>query len=109
MSRIDEALRISESAGGVVTSEVAPYQPGHTSPFGQYGLEDAVAVEELAEAHKVSVPVPQVPVPASTPVALKGAGPKLPEDAALRARLVTSSSSTVSLEQYRRLAAVLHE
>lgn len=120
MSRIDEALRISESAGGVVTTEVAPYTPGHTSPFVQYGHEEALSVTELVEPPSVPIPVPapvavrvpvpvQTPAPSSSPVALKGAGPKLPDDAQLRARLVTSSSSTVSLEQYRRLAAVLHE
>ena len=36
-------------------------------------------------------------------------GPKLLDDADLQARLVTGTSSTVSLEQYRKLGAVLHE
>ena len=34
---------------------------------------------------------------------------KLLDDADLQARLVTGTSSTVSLEQYRRLGAMLHE
>ena len=42
MSRIDEALRISEIGSSVGAAEVIPFQPGHFAPLGQYGHESAV-------------------------------------------------------------------
>src|SRR5207247_4582823 len=47
--------------------------------------------------------------PASTSSLPESRRAKLPNSADIQARLVTGALSTVSLEQYRRLAAVLHE
>jgi protein-tyrosine kinase len=109
MSRIDQALRISEVANGRVVSEIDAVRPDHLFPLSQYKYENP---DRRSEVESDS-PLPDEPVellpPASAtrPAAIQGA--KLPDDAELQARFVTGTSSTVSLEQYRRLAAVLHE
>ena len=53
MSRIDEALRISEGADGA-RAEVIPFQPGSFPPLSQYG-------HEVAER-----PVPEKPAPSGS-------------------------------------------
>lgn len=109
MSRIDEALRMSEGANGIGAAEVIPFQPGHLPPLSQYDDEKAdrhVRDERTAAAALdllERLPVPSTEEPVDSP------GPKLQDDADVLARLVTGTASTVSLEQYRRLGAVLHE
>jgi protein-tyrosine kinase len=99
MSRIDEALRISEKAAGTMVSEVAAVQPGRFSPLNQYGHEgpDRHVHDEPAPP-RFAEPAEQVQ-PAST-------SSSFPD---LQARLVTGTPRAVSLEQYRRLGAVLLE
>jgi capsular exopolysaccharide synthesis family protein len=109
MSRIDEALRIAEGARGAVVAETSAFQPGHLSPLMQYTRE---SLDRHAEIKSTPPPTltPIEPVQAlSAPTESPTDGLNIPDDAELRARLVTGTTSTVSLEQYRRLAAVLHE
>ncbi len=109
MSRIDEALKISEEADGIVASEIAALPRGHFSPLSQYRREDP---DQDTHDEPVVHRSPERPAsfrPASTarPSAVQAF--KLPDDADIQARLVTATSSSVSLEQYRKLGAVLHE
>jgi len=95
MSRIDRALRTWEK-------KAAPESPERFE-LGKYANESAVAVPVAP----VPVP-PQAPAPAA---AINGhVRPFVPHVTPdLEARLVTGGSGAVSLEQYRRLAAVLHD
>ena len=103
MSRIDEALKISEVASGVAVPELDVIDAARLSPLAQYSFEDPERrAREPIRPAPVAVPVAVAAQPAGREVTLSA-------DADLRARLVTGTSSTVSLEQYRRLAAVLHE
>ena len=95
MSRIDEALRTWERANGTVVAEAAAVQPGHSSPFSEYQSEEP-------DRHAQDAPV----VARASEMAPEAS---LRDDADLQARLVTGTASTVSLEQYRRLAAALHD
>jgi len=87
MSRIDEALRILEQAAGTMVSEVA------------YGHEDADrdVHDEPAPPRSAEPAEPLGPDSTTRPFA------------DLQARLVTGTPRAVSLEQYRRLGAVLLE
>ena len=109
MSRIDEALRLSEQANGIVASEVAAVPRGRFSPLSQYEHEDPDrhAHEEPFAPRSVEPSESFRPISITRPFAMQVS--TLPDDASLRARLVTGTSSAVSLEQYRRLGAVLHE
>jgi capsular exopolysaccharide synthesis family protein len=109
MSRIDEALRIAEGASGAVVEETTAFEPGHLSSLTQYTRE-TLDRHAAIESSSPSTGVPTESLrPISAPTSSAADGLKVPDDAELRARLVTGTSSTVSLEQYRRLAAVLHE
>jgi protein-tyrosine kinase len=117
MSRIDEALKIWEVANGAVAPEAYAAKPGHPSPLGQYRREDSLrqahdetdryGYDEPASPRSPELVQPFRPAATARRIAMQGA--KLPDNADLQSRLVTGTSSTVSLEQYRRLAAVLHE
>jgi capsular exopolysaccharide synthesis family protein len=109
MSRIDEALRISEEANGTVVSEIAAVQPGRISPFIQYEREDPnrYAHDEPSAPRSAEPSDSSRQAPTAGPIAMQGL--KLPDDTELQARLVTGTSSAVSLEQYRKLGALLHE
>jgi capsular exopolysaccharide synthesis family protein len=106
MSRIDQALRVWEGAKGTESPVVDPTP----SPLGDYPLEDA----RQAPPEPVMTPPPAFqPLVDAPPVAEPRRSGKrssrLSDSAEIQARLVTGASSSVSLEQYRRLAAVLHE
>ena len=107
MSRIDEALRIRERASGVVASEPEASRPNRSSPLVEYQSEEAVRhVHDVPASSRVAeMTPPRRPAAAAPRIATAGATRQ--ENADLQARLVTSTSSTVSLEQYRRLAAGL--
>lgn len=104
MSRVDEALRLSEGAGP--GQEKDPDGKAAGSPLNQYFRErgDRAGSDESRGPRLVDAedPAPRVDDRAGDPP-----GPAL-DDARL-ARLVIGTSNSVSVEQYRRLAAVLHE
>src|SRR5688500_12714569 len=99
MSRIDQALRNWESAKGAVPSASAVSAPAVATTLADYPAEVASAV--VLEEPPVQ-PAVEVRPAGRTSMRTRG-------NAYLAARLVTGSSSSMSLEQYRRVAAVLHE
>jgi protein-tyrosine kinase len=113
VSRIDEALRRAEN-GAVATPgvEEGP-QPAAVAPLHQYRPEEPGPEEPAVRPPLRDAPVLLRPAERTgpfRPAASKGRIERQRhDDADLAARLVTSTSSSVSLEQYRRLAAVLHE
>ena len=109
MSRIDQALRIREVASGAAAPETGTNQSRGSSSLNQYPNEepDRHPLEEPASPDSFESAQPFRPASTSRRTATRRA--KLPNSADIQARLVTGALSTVSLEQYRRLAAVLHE
>ncbi len=106
MSRIDRALKIREGtvdATGTATGTTV-LLPGGASPLHQYPHEEP---DSQPRNH---VPLELSPAPEQRADA-ELRSPRRPRavPAELSARLVTSTQSAVSVEQYRRLAAVLHE
>jgi capsular exopolysaccharide synthesis family protein len=100
MSRIDQALRNWENAKGAGPAGSAVTDPAMAASLADYPAE---ATQILRE----DPPVPPVQPVAESRPARRAAMRR--DNAYLTARLVTGSSSSVSLEQYRRVAAVLHE
>src|SRR5262250_2956193 len=106
MSRIDQAVKAWETNHGVLTSE-----PGTGDSIEVSSLED-YPVEVRA-----SVPDGVVLAPSLDPPMDRSATDARPlsrhatnaPTADVKARLVTGGSNTISIEQYRRLAAVLHD
>jgi protein-tyrosine kinase len=96
MSRVDEALRLAEGLGPDRTPEPEGKVAG--SPLNQYFREGA---ERPIDEPRILRPVEREAAVQPDPV--------IATDDDVRARLVTGTSSTVSREQYRRVAAVLHE
>lgn len=122
MSRVDQALRAWEKKQGVS-------RLSERFELGKYTREQAAPsrVDEQLQEPPVAAPAPVVPTPvvpvasavAPSPVSASPA-PSLPRPprpqafstrlgAGLESRLVTGASDSVPLEQYRRLAAVLHD
>jgi protein-tyrosine kinase len=110
MSRIDQALREWEAArGAAVASEKRPPRSGGSSALHQYSHEapNRHPFEETPSPRSIESAEPVRPVTKSRgPVT---GGRKWLDDVEVQARLVTAATSTVSLEQYRRLATVLYE
>ncbi len=104
MSRIDRALRIKEGATDVAVATDIP--PGDASPLQRYPQEQRERAPRKESASE-SITGSQ-PISADSLITARRPQPP-PVTADLSARLVTSTSSAVSIEQYRRLAAVLHE
>lgn len=130
MSRIDDALKVAE--GGKPVSEPAVIRTDHGSPLGQYRQESAPPRVHARDAATPLRPVEPRRLEASeasaTATAPDVAAATDPSDRSERtsarparnrrrpmpdgdvqARLVTGGTGSVSLEQYRRLAAVLHD
>jgi capsular exopolysaccharide synthesis family protein len=101
MSRIDEALRLAEGGTADPVPVTDKKVPG--SPLNQY-------FRESGERGGADDGRGLRPVERDDPAVRNRASSPLPTpDGELLSRLVTATTSTVSLEQYRRLAAVLHE
>jgi len=107
MSHIDRALRVWEGKGRV---PVDP--PPERFRLDQYVGEAATATAPPQERQpaKLVAPVARTDTDTVRPntVPTSTVPAELP-DPALEARLVTGSSGPVPLEQYRRLAAILHD
>ena len=107
MSRIDQALRAWEK------KEDVSRQPERFE-LGKYTHENGTAVRTPAQKGRPVAP-PSVAVPQPIAHAPVAAQPRVrsqvsrPVNPDIEARLVTGPSGAVPLEQYRRLAAVLHE
>jgi protein-tyrosine kinase len=109
MSRIDQALRKWEQGGKdpALTSDVETVDPSTPSPLAHYPNE---GIERLVPEESAVLTVDRVATdrPVEPPPIRRRPGVHH-RDADMEARLVTGVSSSVSLEQYRRLAAVLHD
>jgi len=104
MSRIDRALRFWEDSEGLDRSDHNTTRPMGGASLTQYAPE---AQESAARAETAEPQQPRrspAPPPSSVPT---GARPA--RDPYAQARLVTQALSAVSVEQYRRLAAALHD
>ena len=109
MSRLYEALKIRERSSGVAAPEISATQPNRSSAVLEYHSEEhdprAHDVPASSRVAELTPPRPAAAIP--HPIATAGAVRQ--KDLDLRARLVTSTSNNASLEQYRRLAAALHD
>ena len=107
MSRIDRALRSWEDSTGLNRSDHEPARSNGRTSLGQYAREAQGAAEPAANL-EVAEPQPPRRAPAvARPTAQTNARPTRSRDA--DARLVTEGLSPVLVEQYRRLAAALHD
>ena len=109
MSRIDQALKIWEVARGAEASEAEATQAGNSSSLSQYAHEEPSRRAREGPTPLRNVEPAQPFRPASTTRQSAVRREKSVDSADLQARLVNGTSSTAALEQYRRLAAVLHE
>jgi capsular exopolysaccharide synthesis family protein len=107
MSRVDEALRLAQSAAvratrdAVVTDELRTHDVD-SSALDRYGVERPVK----SLAHVQPMPSPTGPAPHMVSPAVRA----VRFNPALEGKLVASGEiAPVAIEQYRRLAAVLHD
>ena len=123
MSRIDRALRIREGGAGSVPADDHRHSDDASS-LQQYEREERLAILkeravpegralEGAQAADASSRRVVEPLRRSRPDMVSRPSPapraKFAKGDDRKARLVTGTSSAVSVEQYRKLAAVLHE
>ena len=109
MSRIDQALRTWEVAKGTGASDEGVTQSSSSSSLSQYSHEEPGQHVREESTPPSSFEPAQLLRPSSTARRSSTRRATLADNADLQARLVTSASSTAAVEQYRRLAAVLHE
>lgn len=102
MSRIDRALEVWE---GATTGDVTRSEP--TGPQAGAFQLDEYPQEQWPAAAGRDLP-PSIPVAPPAPAVPRRVPPMMGE-AELRARLVTGDADAVTIEQYRRLAATLHD
>lgn len=120
MSRIDRAIRIREGNAAATESDDANAAPA--TPLQQYERErrqPAIKESRPRATPAIEPAAPGEPAPgllarAHTPApggarTARTRRPSITVDADRRARLVTGTSSMVSVEQYRKVAAALHE
>jgi protein-tyrosine kinase len=114
MSRIDQALRMREGATDAPRSETSVVE---LPSLAHYPNESALRPEpephlttfETELIKQTTVEQTVVEPPAVEPAPAQKRVAKLLDNSDLKARLVSGATSSVSAEQYRRLAAVLHE
>ena len=110
MSRIDQALRNWESkkgaVAGAVTSPGAAIDSAVAASLADYPAERAPQPVERADEVAWKEPDAE---PVVQPRPSRKGETRSRDNAYLSARLVTGGVGSVPLEQYRRLAAVLHE
>jgi capsular exopolysaccharide synthesis family protein len=114
MSRIDRALRIRESGTAALPAGPPAAHAGGAPAIEQYDREERLAVmREPRHVHEEPAPAviePATQAPRGVDVVTQRSRPAHPSVGAHeRSRLVTGTSSSVSIEQYRKLAAVLHD
>jgi protein-tyrosine kinase len=105
MSHIDRALRIREGVASSPEPESAS-QPGTAASLYQYPHEQGDRESVQSAAVPKASPIPRART-SSPPSPSRRA--RVTDNPDVQARLVTGAPNTLALEQYRRLAAVLHE
>jgi protein-tyrosine kinase len=103
MSRIDKALRVWESSTGLDRPELEATRSSVRTPLSDYAREVLPSPETSSSSERPDAH------PAITPARPLVQQSRSQADPDLEARLVTGGLNAVSLEQYRRLAAALHE
>jgi len=110
MSRIDQALRNWESkkaaVAGAGVSQAPAAEQAVAASLADYPAERAAQPVERADELPSQEPDAE---PVVQPRPFRKAETRPRDNAYLAARLVTGAVGSVPLEQYRRLAAVLHE
>lgn len=116
MSRIDQALRNWETAKGTGSSPASVIDPAIATALAPYPTESApdvapdVAPDIVPDIAPDVVPdEAQAARPMVEPPHFRRVARPTRDSVYLAARLVNGSPSSVSLEQYRRVAAALHE
>jgi capsular exopolysaccharide synthesis family protein len=114
MSRIDQALRRWEGSFGVDQAHQDNEPSATATPLHRYvregGPSRLPSPEPPPELSPEPPSYPREPEQVARPVRVVRRGRPAPApDPALEARLVTGQVSPVALEQYRRLAAALHD
>ena len=109
MSRIDQALKVLEVGNGATAAEPGTTPPSSSSTLNHYAHEEPVPQHPLREPTRSPFLESTQSVRPISSHRREARDARFPDNADLQARLVTGASSTVSLEQYRRLAAALHE
>jgi capsular exopolysaccharide synthesis family protein len=99
MSRIDQALRMREGASDIGAIPTTP-DPSALRLYSSEAAEHSVFPEREPDA--ALEPAGDVPAAAQSATAPR-------RSSRLRARLVTSTANAVAVEQYRRIAAALHD
>ena len=102
MSRIDQALRKWEGA-----ADTAAGEPAERPDDAPHRLQEYPRERPTPDTPEPLPAIVTEPAPSVTPIGRQVLLPSANGDS--RARLVTGGASQVSLEQYRRLAAALHE
>jgi capsular exopolysaccharide synthesis family protein len=105
MSRIDQALKMREAANRRVSSDAATEAIETATSLEQYSQEGRYPTSLQAPKRSGESAGSGASLEFRTATAV----PVSEGDEDLRARLVTGSVSKLTIEQYRRLAAVLHE
>ena len=109
MSRIDQALKIREAAKHRVASDLGATAIDTAASLDQYSQErghpTSVQATNWSRSGDRALSEQQPSIDVRTAAVV----PATPDSEDLRARLVTGSVSKLSIEQYRRIAAVLHE
>ena len=109
MSRIDQALRQWEAARGALALEKVATRSAGSAALHQYSHEKQHRHSGEGVSPSPFVDLPEVFSPASGSREATTPETDSRDDTDIQARLVTGASSPVSLEQYRRLATILHE
>jgi capsular exopolysaccharide synthesis family protein len=109
MSRIDQALKRREAANRNVSSDAATAAIDTATSLDQYSQEGRHPTSLQTPHRSGSGESTGSGQRASIELRTVTAVSALQDNDELRARLVTGSVSKLSIEQYRRLAAVLHE
>jgi capsular exopolysaccharide synthesis family protein len=112
MSRIDQALNRWEAGRSAQSGESSDAASAAASALNLYPQEQPER-DTKESAVNLAAPTVLVDAPPETPAdsrrhqSTRSGRPRYAAD--VQARLVTAQANTVSLEQYRRLAAILHD
>jgi protein-tyrosine kinase len=109
MSRIDQALKIREGVDGAEFVQAGASPSITSSPLNQYPHEEPTPQPRNRPISPPPIEAPKPDRPETTAQRTATRETTRSTDGDVQARLVTGLSNPVSLEQYRKLAVVLHE